>query len=139
MGYVDKKSDVLLGLGPTSISDSSMSFMQNVKDLRAYEERLAAGALPLEKGHTHTPADLAVQEIILDLMCRERARLRPGDLPDLPDLLAELAGLARDGLVSLEDDDLAITRAGKPFIRNVAMAFDHHLRYGNRVKFSQTI
>src|SRR5690606_30688330 len=32
MGYVDKKSSVLIGLGPTAISDSSRSFVQNAKD-----------------------------------------------------------------------------------------------------------
>ncbi len=139
MGYMDKKSDVLLGLGPTSISDSSKSFMQNVKELKLYEEKLLAGKLPLEKGHTHTDADLAVQEVILNLMCRERAVLPAIELPELANLKNELVELEQDGLINICDNEVTITPSGKPFIRNVAMLFDYHLRRGEQVKFSQTI
>ena len=32
----DKKSDVLIGLGPSAISDSSKSFIQNIKELKKW-------------------------------------------------------------------------------------------------------
>lgn len=138
MGYVDKKSPVLLGLGPTSISDSSLSFMQNEKNLRSYEEKLNAGKLPVEKGHTHSREDLLVQEIILDLMCKNKTSFSPSDLPYTEDIIRELQGFIEDGILEYDGNLLTITN--KAFVRNVAMSFDFHLRKQTQsTRFSQTI
>jgi coproporphyrinogen III oxidase-like Fe-S oxidoreductase len=82
MGYVDKKSPILIGLGPTSISDSSKSFIQNMKDVKAYEEKVQAGDLPFEIGHTHNKNDLLIQEIILEMMCHNEIEIK--DKESLP-------------------------------------------------------
>ena len=52
MGFVDKKSPILIGLGPSSISDTSFSFIQNAKDLKTYDNKVNAGKIPFEIGHT---------------------------------------------------------------------------------------
>lgn len=140
MGYVDKKSTILLGLGPTSISDSSMSFSQNEKDMKNYEERIYRGELPIEKGHTHSGTDLLIQEIILDLMCRDRAHINEQVIPYSEEILKEMSEFQRDGIIELNDDEIRITNTGKAFVRNVAMSFDFYLReQTNKVRFSQTI
>jgi oxygen-independent coproporphyrinogen III oxidase len=140
MGYVDKKSSILLGLGPTSISDSSLSFMQNTKELKDYETRINANELPLEKGHTHTSADLKVQKIIQDLMCQHRVDISLSELPDHSDISQELKRFSQDGLLELNGPEVVVTPLGKTFVRNIAMTFDYHLRrQQNPTKFSQTI
>ncbi len=140
MGYVDKKSTILLGLGPSSISDSSLSFMQNTKELKDYEKILNSGLLPLEKGHTHTEMDLKVQQIILDLMCQHRVNVTLAELPDHFEISRELEHFSDDGLLELNGQDIVVTPLGKAFVRNIAMSFDYHLRrQQNNTRFSQTI
>lgn len=140
MGYVDKKSSVLIGLGPTSISDSSGSFVQNAKEIDDYKARVAAGKLPITSGHTHTSEDLIVQEIILTLMCQGEVSFNEHVLPDWNEIRDELTNFANDGIINFNSNHLSLTKLGKPFMRNVAMSFDYHLRRkSSAVKFSQTI
>jgi oxygen-independent coproporphyrinogen III oxidase len=141
MGYVDKKSDILIGLGPTSISDSSLSFVQNAKDVKIYEKMVKQNRLPIEKGHTHSKNDLLVQDIILELMCNNHVSLGPlTDIPYWNNIQEELDCLQQDGILKLSGDQLSINDLGKGFVRNVAMCFDFHLReQKTATKFSQTI
>lgn len=141
MGYVDKKADILIGLGPTSISDSSLSFIQNAKDVRDYEKRIKQNQLPIEKGHTHSKNDLIVQDSILELMCNNNVSLKAlRETPYWDKIKEELDCLQRDGILTITGDQLSINEMGKGFVRNVAMCFDFHLReQKTATKFSQTI
>ncbi len=141
MGYVDKKSPILLGLGPSSISDSSMSFSQNEKVFSEYERKMNHGMLPVSHGHVHQNEDLCTQKIILDLMCSGES-----DLALYPDLIhidlikEELAEFEQDGLLKMQEEKLVVLPAGIKFIRNIAMLFDFHLRQSTAMRrFSQTI
>lgn len=141
MGYVDKKSNILLGLGPTSISDSSMSFAQNAKDTKAYEEMLLEDKLPLTSGHTHTKEDLLVQNLLQQLMCQHEMDL--GDKNAIPfwnEIKKELDEFYSDGLIEMDDQKLRINPSAKAFLRNVALSFDFHYRTKvTSAKFSQSI
>lgn len=141
MGYVDKKSPLLIGLGPSSISDSSSSFIQNLKDVKEYTKRIQDGHLPISVGHTHNKEDLLIQELILQLMCHDEFSLtHKKDLPYWSEIDSELKEFEEDGILEIKDDHVFITPIGKGFIRNVAMSFDYHLREQvSKVKFSQTI
>jgi len=141
MGYVDKKAPVLLGLGPTAISDSSVSFVQNVKDVKQYQAMIERGQLPIEKGHQHSAADLLVRQLIQDLMCKHSIDLNQvEEIPYWSEIKSALKDFEQDGIVQISSDSLIITNRGLPFVRNVAMAFDFHLREHNHgIRFSQTI
>lgn len=141
MGYVDKKSNVLIGLGPTSISDSSMSFIQNAKDNKSYEEMINAGKLPLSGGHTHTKDDLLIQELILQLMCQHEMSLEKKDsIPFWSEIQKELGEFKNDGLIELSDEKMKIKTSGNGFLRNIALSFDFHYRTKlTTAKFSQSI
>jgi oxygen-independent coproporphyrinogen III oxidase len=139
MGYLDKKSNVLIGLGPTAISESGDSFSQNQKELKAYRELISKGSLPVEKGHHLSLEDKEAQMIIQNLMCQERAEISD-HLVHNKLILKELQELENDGILRRNENVISITELGKPFIRNVAMIFDHHLRARTMcIKFSQTI
>ena len=45
--------------------------------------------------------------------------------------LASLAGLQGDGLVTVDDQHIAVTEPGRLLIRNICMAFDRHLQSAN--------
>jgi len=140
MGYVDKKSHVLIGLGPSSISDSSKSFVQNHKDLEAYQNALKSKKFPIEKGHTHSQDDLLVQNIILNIMCQKQVTIDLDKFSFHSEIMGDLKKLANDEIIHFEKNELSLTPLGTAFMRNVAMVFDHHLRSKNTQSiFSQTI
>jgi len=141
MGYVDKKSSILIGLGPTSISDSSKSFIQNIKGIKEYEDAVNAGKLPFDKGHSHSQKDLVIQDIILEMMCHNDVVLKDKNLiPNWDKIETELKDFQDDGIIVFKDNQIHITPIGRGFVRNLAMIFDFHLREkATNVKFSQTI
>ncbi|MFM2230671.1 MAG: hypothetical protein RL607_1929, partial [Bacteroidota bacterium] len=46
----------------------------------------------------------------------------------IPDVIAHLQEMEHDGLLEFHLNGLAITEKGKPYVRNICMAFDLHLQ-----------
>lgn len=129
MGYTSSKTQLMIGLGVSSISDSWYGFAQNEKDLEKYYALLEENKIPVVKGHLLTPEDLIIRKHILNLMCQfETSWDTTTTFDALPEVLARLKEMEHDGLVTILPDSLQITDAGKPFVRNVCMAFDLHLQ-----------
>lgn len=140
MGYVDKKSPVLIGLGPSAISDSSVSFIQNEKDVKSYFEKVNAGCLAHKDGHTLTTEEIFIQEVIENIMCNGETHLTNiYRLTIWPDIRNQLQTFIDDKLLNIINDKLEMTEIGMSFVRNVAMCFDLHLHESKSHKFSQTI
>src|SRR5690606_3437435 len=70
MGYSHSKTQLMIGLGVSSISDSWYGFAQNVKDLDDYYQLLEWNQIPVNRGHILTREDLIIRQHILNLMCR---------------------------------------------------------------------
>ena len=70
MGYSSSKTQLMIGLGVSSISDSWYSFAQNVKTLEEYYQIIATDQLPVFRGHLLTNEDLIIRKHILNLMCQ---------------------------------------------------------------------
>lgn len=126
MGYSASSTQVMIGLGMSSISDTWYGFAQNERELNAYYARLAAGELPLMRGHLLTKEDLIIRRHILNLMCLlETSWADPAmRFAELPQTLERLEEMARDGLLEFSDHGLRITERGRTFSRNICMAFD---------------
>ena len=103
--------------------------MQNEKQLEAYEARVAKGELPIFRGHQLSEEDRVLRRHILNLMTRFETSWESPDLyvPYLDSVAAKLGELRRDRLVRLSTNSCEITDAGKPFLRNICMAFDARL------------
>jgi oxygen-independent coproporphyrinogen-3 oxidase len=126
MGYTDHRTDVLLGMGLSAISETPTCFHQNEKVLPVYERLLGEGKIPTLRGHKLTPEDREHREQILELMTRGQTRFRNG--AEKADILQFLEEPIRDGLARVEGEVLHVTESGKPFLRNICMAFDRRLR-----------
>ncbi len=126
MGYTTSKTKVMVGLGVSSISDSWTGFAQNVKKLEDYYALLEQGEIPLYRGHILTSEDEVIRQHILNLMCRLKTDWcnKSHYFSEIPDVLIKLKEMEADGLVIIEKDSLQITEKGRPFVRNVCMAFD---------------
>jgi oxygen-independent coproporphyrinogen-3 oxidase len=126
MGYSDQRTDVLLGLGVSAISEAPGCFHQNEKVLPVWEEYLDKKEIPTFRGHILTEEDRAQREQILRLMTKFEVRLR--DDVQVNDVRNFLAEMIQDGLVTIEDSVLKVKPTGRPFLRNACLALDSRLR-----------
>ena len=86
MGYTTAFTRPLIGLGVSSIGDAGDAFAQNEKDLQRYQERVAAGELPIQRGHLLDAEDLVLRRHILRLMTRLETHWdQPPDYTDYVD------------------------------------------------------
>jgi oxygen-independent coproporphyrinogen III oxidase len=126
MGYTDMRTDLLLGLGVSSISEAPTCFHQNDKVISSYNKRVLEGEIPTFRGHLLDEEDRLQREQILQFMTQERVKLHDeAQTADVRDYLAELLN---DGLVTIDGLEMAMTKRGRPFLRNAAMALDLRLR-----------
>jgi oxygen-independent coproporphyrinogen-3 oxidase len=130
MGYSASKTKVMVGLGVSSISDSWYSFAQNEKHLEDYYKRIDNNEFPVFKGHVLNREDLIIRKHILNLMCSFGTGWDEKELyfSELPVVLESLREMENDGLLIIDNDFLAVTVKGKPFVRNICMAFDLRLK-----------
>ena len=130
MGYTSSKTQVMIGLGLSSISDSWYSFAQNEKNLDAYYTCLENDEIPVVKGHVLSVEDLKIRQHILNLMCTFETSWsdQTMDFAERGDVIQQLVEMQHDGLLNIEADRIVITEQGKPFVRNICMAFDLHLK-----------
>jgi oxygen-independent coproporphyrinogen-3 oxidase len=127
MGYTTQPSKLMVGLGVSAIGDTWTAFGQNVKVVEEYLERVESGHFPLFRGHLLTDEDLEIRTLILDIMCHfegDLSHLTPSDRNDVVGILKEMV---QDQLVELDDMKLIVTKEGRPFVRNICMAFDKRL------------
>jgi oxygen-independent coproporphyrinogen-3 oxidase len=126
MGYTSSKTNVMIGLGVSSISDSWYSFAQNVKTIEEYYDCLVLNELPVFKGHILNEEDLIIRKHILKLMCQFHTSWSEYGtyFSELPEVLRRLHEMEQDGLVKINETSITVTEEGKAFVRNICMAFD---------------
>ncbi len=125
MGYSSGKTQLMIGLGMSAISDSWYAFAQNEKTVEEYQKRVDEGRIPIFRGHILNEEDLNIRQHILNIMCRlETSWDWQSTFPELPNALEALQEMQDDGLVELSENAIKITEKGRAFTRNVAMTFD---------------
>jgi len=148
MGYTLKSAPDMIACGLSGIGDVEGTFFQNHRKLHAYEAAVEETGLGIERGYVPTDDDRLRRYVITKLMCTFRL-----DFHDVEGRfgvpfrvyfekdLAELGGLAQDGLVEVGDDAIVVPEQGRLFIRNICMAFDAHLRAksADRPRWSRTV
>jgi len=125
MGYSSSKTQLMIGLGMSAISDSWYAFAQNEKTVEGYQKRVEEGKIPVFHGHILNEEDLIIRKHILNLMCRlETSWDLQTSFPELGNALEALKEMEADGLVELSENSIKISEKGRVFTRNVAMSFD---------------
>ncbi len=128
MGYTNHRTDVLLGLGVSSISETSQSFHQNEKVLPAYQQKLEKAEIATHRGHCLTVEDQARREQILEFMTKGHVKLTSEQIEPAKKFLVEMLA---DELVHITDDKIILTDKGRPFLRNACVFFDERLKTKN--------
>lgn len=143
MGYTHRQTDIMLGLGMSAISDAWFAFAQNEKTIEAYQARIQEGELAIFRGHLLNAEELRLRRHILDLMCHFETTWHPNLKENgfYQVIIEKLKGIEKDQLINIDQDKLVILPQGRPFVRNVCMAFDLELQRSqpNKPLFSATI
>ncbi len=128
MGYTSGKTQLMIGLGMSSISDSWYAFAQNEKSVEDYIARVDEGKFPVFRGHLLTEEDLVIRKHILDLMCGLQTELHDGLSSETKsEIINRLQEFITDDLLVIDGDKITVKEAGRMFVRNICMAFDLRL------------
>lgn len=138
MGYTVQRSKVLLGLGPSSLSDSWNSFAQNEKEYKDWLELIQRQDHAIIYGHILTERELTRRKEILNLMCEFESEINLDNVSNNQKL--KLEKLKADLLIENHGSKIIVTNEGKHFIRNICMAIDDFLDAPSKNStFSQTV
>ena len=134
-GYTTHKDCDILSFGVSGISQTADVYMQNEKNLKRYQERIAASGFAVERGIKLTRDDRIRRDAITRVMCDlELDFVAFGNEWEIAftdyfsDALADLQALADDGLVTIAPDKISVTSSGRQFLRNIGMCFDRYLK-----------
>ncbi len=128
MGYTTQNTEILLGLGVSSISTTPGAYMQNHKTLHDYYETIDARQLPAAKGCFLTDEDRRFGRYIRSISCNGSATISKDDMETVKRYSAEqLRQMQEDGLIMLDDNNISVTAVGRNFVRNICSLFDLHL------------
>ncbi len=129
MGYTHQYTQLMIGLGVSSISDTWNAFGQNVKKVEDYLKLIAEDEIPVFKGHILTEEDLLMRKHILSLMCTNKTSWSSLDLlnDNFKESLRRLPALEADRLIVCKDDTIEVTKLGERFLRNICAVFDARL------------
>ncbi len=130
MGYTASKTQMMIGLGVSSISDSWYGFAQNVKGIEEYQHLINEGIIPVYRGHILNQEDEIIRQHILNLMCHFETNWDQNHLyfDTFPETLIQLKEMESDDLLEISGFGIKVTKKGQPFVRNICMAFDLHLQ-----------
>ena len=144
-GYTTDNSPAMLGFGASAIGVAPGGHVQNASPLKAYGTAVREGRLPTARGVVFSDEDKLRSDVIMTLMCDmavdvgAACRRRGVDPDHLAAALDDLQPLVEDRILTLEGDGkIAMTEAGKPFVRLAAAAFDQYLERGE-AKHSKAI
>jgi oxygen-independent coproporphyrinogen-3 oxidase len=146
-GYSTHADCDLVALGVSAIGKIGPTYSQNFREEEEYYAALDRNVLPIMRGMELNADDLVRREIIQALMCHfalDKAAFNETFGIDFNSYfateLAELAEYAREGLLVLSPDRLAVTPKGRMLIRNICMVFDKYLRTRQEhAKYSKVI
>ncbi|NOT11441.1 MAG: oxygen-independent coproporphyrinogen III oxidase [Methylococcaceae bacterium] len=144
-GYSTHSDCDLIGFGITSIGRVGNAYIQNVKELDAYDQLIKQHQLPVFKGFDLNDDDQVRRAVITQLICHfeltfatieNQFGIRFSDY-----FASELQGLTpmqADGLLKVSTDGIRVLSAGRLLIRNICMVFDRYLTQKQQ-QFSKVI
>jgi oxygen-independent coproporphyrinogen-3 oxidase len=130
MGYTSNKTQLMIGLGMSAISDSWYGFAQNVKTVKEYQKIVNSGEIPVFRGHILSKEDEIIRKHILNMMCHFYTSWKEEStkIENVEMHLSLLDEMQKDGLVKIEGNSLFIPEHARPYVRNICMAFDKKLQ-----------
>ncbi len=132
-GYTTDDAGALIGVGASAIGRLPQGYVQNDPATGRYAKAIRDGRLAVARGKAFEGDDrlmgAAIERVMCDFAVDLAALAREmGAAPDAFDRArARLAPLVADGLATLDGGErLAMTAAGRPYVRQIAACFDRY-------------
>ncbi|MDD3324363.1 MAG: oxygen-independent coproporphyrinogen III oxidase [Sulfurospirillaceae bacterium] len=149
-GYTTKGGADLIGIGLTSIGEGIRHYVQNFKEMEAYEEAIDNGLLPVHRGLTLSDDDVLRKAVIMEMMSNFKLNIANIEATfeiDFFDYFADaiqaLEPFVAEELVQVDKEGKKITvsTTGTLLIRNIVMPFDAYLQKipESKRRFSKTV
>lgn len=129
-GYTTDNADVLIGLGPSSISELPMGYAQNTPDINAWHKAVGQGVFATCRGIALSASDRLRRAVIERLMCDHQVDVEQiADAMHLDaDLVADawprLEDLAAEGHIAIDGHRVAIDPEARGLVQMIAACFD---------------
>ena len=133
-GYTSDTARTLIGIGATSIGRTPEGYVQNASETGAWSRAVAAGKLPVARGHALREQDTLRSAVIERIMCDGSVDLAAAGralgfaddwyLGEVPELIQ----MQEDHLLTYAGGKLSLAPEGLPLARVVASVFDTYLR-----------
>ncbi len=131
LGYCATFADDLVGVGLSASSKVGAFYTQNTARADEYYLRLHNRELPIVRGCRLSEDEQLRHYVIMQIACNLRLNfttlLQRFDVVFVQyfsQVLPKLRHMKADGLLHLTNDELLVTAAGKPMLRNICMLFD---------------
>lgn len=133
-GYSTNANCDVIGLGITAISRVSNSYSQNVKTLDEYHTAMNKNKIPILRGYKLNDDDDLRRHVISQLICHFEINYQ--EVSDLYKIdfktyfeseIELLSGMQKDGLLSIDEEGVTVSPAGRFLIRNLCSVFDQYL------------
>ncbi len=140
MGYNTSHTQVLIGLGASSISDFDTMYIQNEKHVKNYEKTVESGDWAYQRSYILTDEDFLIKRAILDISCKRNLQLTEEFKQKFNDgALMQLEEMESEGLLDFQDNTLQVTDLGMVFLRNICSVFDKNYTKNKPTTFSKSI
>ena len=134
-GFTDDQSEVLVGLGASSVSSFPHLLAQNEKNSGRYRMLTSQNALTANRGITRSADARYRGAVIEQLLCQGRAQLGACLMREAH---AALDPFIERGLAAIDHQWLTILPDGLPYARSIAAIFDVH-RTPDKRRFSSAV
>jgi oxygen-independent coproporphyrinogen-3 oxidase len=137
-GYTTDTATVLVAFGASGIGSLPQGYVANMGEIHFYQQAVAEGRLPIQRGVSITEDDRLRRRIIERLMCDLEVDLdkvaaeygRSGG--EFSDELTSLTPMIADGLITIDGHTIHVTHDGRTLVRAVGAAFDKYLKHGEQ-------
>lgn len=150
-GYSTHGECDLLSFGVSAISAFGNTYVQNAKQLSAYEQLVDAGQLPCVRGFTLSADDKLRQYVINQIICH--FHLDFADIKKQFGITAEdyfakeliqLMPMVEDDLLSIDAEGIHVHNHGRLLVRRICMVFDAYInnckrQTENQITYSKII
>jgi oxygen-independent coproporphyrinogen-3 oxidase len=147
-GYTTKGGADLIGIGLTSIGEGERFYVQNLKEMNAFETAIDSGHLPIQRGIELSDDDVIRKAVIMELMSNFKLNIKRFEQEHninfneyFKEDLHELDEFIQEELVHIDDNEITVSKTGEMLIRNIVLPFDAYIKKipTEKRKFSKTV
>ena len=131
-GYTEDDSEILIGIGASSISSLPNGYVQNIAKISDYIRALKKNKLPISRGYGLKEKDKIYSSVIKELMCYLNVDLRQvtkrfsKDTNLFSSNIKKLKPFIDADYVNFQNFVLSIKPEARPLVRTICSAFDQY-------------